>query len=74
MPAGMTEADLGIKSIPRNPLLFGILHRMEAVERTCLRAVTHRQVGVLGNDDFSQADRTSRDQIRIWSGSGHRTS
>ena len=33
LPAGMTEADLGIKSIPRNPLLFGILHRMEAVER-----------------------------------------
>ncbi|MXW69342.1 MAG: hypothetical protein F4Z61_05370 [Acidimicrobiia bacterium] len=32
LPAGMTEADLGIKSIPRNPLLFGILHRMEAVE------------------------------------------
>ena len=33
LPAGMTEADLGVKSIPRNPLLFGILHRMEAVER-----------------------------------------
>ena len=33
LPAGMTEAALGIKSIPRNPLLFGILHRMEAVER-----------------------------------------
>ena len=33
LPAGMTEADLGIKSIPRNPLLFGILHRMEAVEK-----------------------------------------
>jgi len=32
LPAGMTEADLGIKSIPRNPLLFGMLHRMEAVE------------------------------------------
>ena len=29
----MTKADLGIKSIPRNPLLFGILHRMVAVER-----------------------------------------
>ena len=29
----MTEADLGLKSIPRNPLLFGILHRMEAVEK-----------------------------------------
>ena len=29
----MTEAGLGTKSIPRNPLLFGILHRMEAVER-----------------------------------------
>ena len=32
LPAGMTEADLGVKSIPRNPLLFSILHRMEAVE------------------------------------------
>ena len=32
LPAGMTEADLGRKSIPRNPLLFGMLHRMEAVE------------------------------------------
>lgn len=32
LPAGMTEADLGIKSIPRNPLLFSLLHRMEAVE------------------------------------------
>ena len=29
----MTEADLGIKSVPRNPLLFGMLHRMEAVEK-----------------------------------------
>ena len=33
LPAGMTEVDLGIKSVPRNPLLFGILHRMEAVEK-----------------------------------------
>ena len=32
LPAGMTEANLGIKSIPRNPLLFGTLHRMEVVE------------------------------------------
>ncbi len=32
LPAGMTEADLGSKSIPRNPLLFAILHRMNAVE------------------------------------------
>jgi ATP-dependent DNA helicase RecG len=32
LPAGMTEADLGTKSIPRNPLLFAILHRMDAVE------------------------------------------
>lgn len=32
LPAGMTEADLGKKSIPRNPLLFGMLYRMEAVE------------------------------------------
>lgn len=33
LPAGMTEADLGIKSVPRNPLLFGMLDRMEAVEK-----------------------------------------
>ena len=32
LPAGMTEADLGVKSIPRNPLLFALLHRMDAVE------------------------------------------
>lgn len=32
LPAGMTEADLGKKSIPRNPLLFSILYRMNAVE------------------------------------------
>ncbi len=32
LPAGMCEANLGIKSVPRNPLLFSILHRMEAVE------------------------------------------
>ena len=29
----MTEAHLGVKSVPRNPLLFAILHRMEAVEK-----------------------------------------
>ena len=32
LPAGMTEADLGAKSMPRNPLLFGMLYRMDAVE------------------------------------------
>ena len=32
LPAGMTEADLGTKSMPRNPLLFGMLYRMDAVE------------------------------------------
>lgn len=32
LPAGMSEADLGLRSVPRNPLLFGMLHRMEAVE------------------------------------------
>ncbi|MXW18932.1 MAG: hypothetical protein F4123_00175 [Gemmatimonadetes bacterium] len=32
LPAGMTEAELGLKSVPRNPLLFGVLHRMDAVE------------------------------------------
>ena len=28
----MTEADLGTKSMPRNPLLFGMLYRMDVVE------------------------------------------
>ena len=32
LPAGMTEADLGTKSVPRNPLLFGMLYRMDVVE------------------------------------------
>ncbi len=32
LPAGMTAADLGKKSVPRNPLLFGMLYRMDAVE------------------------------------------
>ena len=32
LPAGMTESDLGVKSIPRNPLLFKLLYRMDAVE------------------------------------------
>ena len=32
LPAGMTEADLGAKSMPRNPLLFGMLYRMDVVE------------------------------------------
>ena len=32
LPAGMTVAGLGTKSIPRNPLLFGLLYRMNAVE------------------------------------------
>ncbi len=33
LPAGMTPELLGIKSIPRNPLLFGMLYRMNAVEQ-----------------------------------------
>ena len=28
----MREADLGVKSMPRNPLLFGMLYRMDVVE------------------------------------------
>ena len=32
LPAGMMEEDLGKKSIPRNPLLFNILYRMNAVD------------------------------------------
>ena len=47
LPAGMTEAQLGIKSIPRNPLLFSILHRMEVVEKIGsgiqrIRALCHK--------------------------------
>ena len=30
--AGMTEADLGAKSMPRNSLLFGMPYRMDVVE------------------------------------------
>ncbi len=33
LPAGMREEDLGVKSVPRNPLLFGIFHRMDLVEK-----------------------------------------
>lgn len=33
LPRGMSEAELGIASVPRNALLFGMLHRMGAVER-----------------------------------------
>ena len=33
LPQGMTEADLGTKSVPRNPLLFGMLYRMDVVEK-----------------------------------------
>ncbi len=33
LPAGMTEQGLGTRSIPRNPLLFALLHRMEMVEK-----------------------------------------
>ena len=32
LSAGMREADLGAKSMPRNPLLFGMLYRMDVVE------------------------------------------
>ncbi|UUX93894.1 hypothetical protein L6E24_12460 [Methanoplanus endosymbiosus] len=33
LPAGMREEDLGVKSVPRNPLLFGIFQRMNLVEQ-----------------------------------------
>ena len=32
LPAGITKADLGAKSLPRNPLLFSMLYRMDVVE------------------------------------------
>ncbi|MXW18042.1 MAG: hypothetical protein F4139_16065 [Gemmatimonadetes bacterium] len=32
LPEGMTRADLGAKSLPRNPLLFSMLHRMGVAE------------------------------------------
>ena len=33
LPAGMREEDLGIRSVPRNRLLFGMFHRMGMVEQ-----------------------------------------
>lgn len=33
LPAGMREEDLGTKSVPRNPLLFGMFYRMRLVEQ-----------------------------------------
>ena len=33
LPAGMREEDLGLKSVPRNPLLFGMFYRMGLVEQ-----------------------------------------
>ena len=33
LPAGMREEDLGIKSVPRNRLLFGMFHHMGMVEQ-----------------------------------------
>jgi len=33
LPAGMHEKDLGVKSVPRNPLLFGMFYRMGMVEQ-----------------------------------------
>lgn len=33
LPAGMKEEDLGHKSVPRNPLLFGLFYRMDLVEQ-----------------------------------------
>ena len=33
LPAGMREEDLGTRSVPRNPLLFGVLYRMGLVEQ-----------------------------------------
>ena len=33
LPAGMAKADLGANSLPRNPLLFSMLYRMDVVER-----------------------------------------
>ena len=32
LPEGMSKADLGAKSLPRNPLLFSMLYRMDVVE------------------------------------------
>lgn len=32
LPDGMTKGDLGAKSLPRNPLLFSMLHRMGVIE------------------------------------------
>ena len=50
LPVGMTVADLGTKSLPRNPLLFGMLYRMDVVEQigSGIRRIRHlcREHGV----------------------------
>ena len=33
LPAGMREEDLGTRTVPRNPLLLGVLYRMGLVEQ-----------------------------------------
>ena len=33
LPAGMKEEDVGLKSIPCNPLLFSMFYRMDLVEQ-----------------------------------------
>jgi len=33
LPAGMKEEDLGLRSMPRNPLLFSLFYRMNLVEQ-----------------------------------------
>ncbi len=33
LPPGMREEDFGVKSVPRNPLLFGVFQRMGLVEQ-----------------------------------------
>ena len=74
LPAGMTEADLGSKSMPRNPLLFGMLYRMDVVENigSGIKRVPRplpgarrggtddRRVRTLGDGDVSETGRARR--------------
>ena len=71
LPAGMEEADLGTKSVPRNPLLFSMLYRMDVVENIGSGHPAHspalpraqgaragdRRVRALGDDDVQAAGR-----------------
>ena len=86
LPVGMTVADLGTKSLPRNPLLFGMLYRMDVVEqigsgirrirhsvpRTRCAGADHRRVRALGDGDVSETGGAAQRGSRPSRDSQHR--